>query len=106
MVGLDDVITTLSNEEVAIVIELQPGAQKQEIIGINKWRKRLQVRVKSAPIKGAANAELIDYISTLLKLPKDSVNIDYGSKNRRKRILLSGITQEEVSNILNTIMGN
>ena len=77
----------------------------QGIVGINKWRKRLQGRVKSAPVKGAANAELIDYISTLLEIPKDTVNIDSGTKDRRKRILLSGISQEEVSNILDAKMG-
>ncbi|MAE39069.1 MAG: YggU family protein [Euryarchaeota archaeon] len=107
--GLSDwgeVITTLPNGEIAVAIELQPGAKNQGIVGINKWRKRLQIRVQSAPVKGSANAELIDYISTLLKIPKEAVNIDSGTKDRRKRMLLSGISQEEVSNILDAKMEN
>ena len=101
-----EVITTLPNGEIAVAIELQPSAKNQGIVGINKWRKRLQVRVKSAPVKGAANAELIDYIATLLEIPSESVNINSGTKDRRKRILLSGISQVEVSNILDAKMGN
>lgn len=101
-----EVITTLPNGEIAVAIELQPSAINQGIVGINKWRKRLQVRVKSAPVKGAANTELIDYMSTLLEIPKEAVNIDSGTKDRRKRILLSGISQEEVSNIFDAKMEN
>ena len=107
--GLNDwseVITTLPNGEIAVAIELQPSAINQGIVGINKWRKRLQIRVKSAPVKGAANAELIDYMSTLLEISKEAVNIDSGTKDRRKRILLSGISQEKVSNILDAKMEN
>ena len=42
--------------------------------------------LKSAPVGGKANAELIKFISKLLKIPQDCVAIVQGAKSRKKRI--------------------
>lgn len=96
MVGISDVVTLSSSGEVSIAIELQPSSSSSEILGINEWRQRLQVKVTSPALKGAANQDLIDLMSDFFGLSNSSVQLDSGAKDRRKRILLSDISLEIV----------
>lgn len=106
MMDINDVVTLASSGEVSIVIELQPSSSSTEISGINEWRKRLQVKVTSPALKGAANQDLINLMSDFFGLPNSSVKIDSGAKDRRKRILLSDISLELVREKLDQYLGN
>ncbi|HIB23177.1 MAG: YggU family protein [Methanobacteriota archaeon] len=106
MMDINDVVTLASSGEVSIVIELQPSSSSTEISGINEWRKRLQVKVTSPALKGAANEDLINLMSDFFGLPNSSVKIDSGAKDRRKRILLSDISLELVREKLDQYLGN
>jgi len=106
MMDINDVVTLASSGEVSIVIELQPSSSSTEISGINEWRKRLQVKVTSPALKGAANEDLINLMSDFFGLPNSSVKIDSGAKDRRKRILLSDISLELVREKLNQYLEN
>jgi uncharacterized protein (TIGR00251 family) len=106
MNDINDVVTLASTGAVSIVIELQPSSSSTEISGINEWRKRLQVKVTSPALKGAANQELINLMSDFFGLPNSSVKIDSGAKDRRKRILLSDISLELVREKLDQYLGN
>ncbi len=44
------------------------------------------VSLKSKPYKNSANLELIDVLSSYFNVPKSSVNISYGFRNKRKLI--------------------
>ena len=106
MNGINDVVTLASTGAVSIVIELQPSSSSTEISGINEWRKRLQVKVTSPALKGAANQELINLMSDFFGLPNSSVKLDSGAKDRRKRILISDISLELVREKLNQYLEN
>jgi hypothetical protein len=106
MIDLNEVVTLASTGEVSIVIELQPSSSSTEISGINEWRKRLQVKVTSPPLKGAANQDLINLMSDFFGLPNSSVKLDSGAKDRRKRILLSDISLELVREKLDQYLEN
>jgi uncharacterized protein (TIGR00251 family) len=106
MMDINDVVTLASSGEVSIVIELQPSSSSTEISGINEWRKRLQVKVTSPALKGAANQELINLMSDFFGLPNSSVKLDSGAKDRRKRILLSDISLELVREKLDQYLEN
>jgi len=106
MMDINDVVTLASSGEVSIVIELQPSSSSTEISGINEWRKRLQVKVTSPALKGAANQELINLMSDFFVLPNSSVKLDSGAKDRRKRILLSDISLELVREKLGQYLEN
>lgn len=96
MAGISDVVTPSSSGEVSIAIELQPSSSSSEILGINEWRQRLQVKVTSPALKGAANQALIDLMADFFGLSNSSVKLDSGAKDRRKRILLSDTSLEIV----------
>ena len=106
MMDINDVVALASSGEVSIVIELQPSSSSTEISGFNEWRKRLQVKVTSPALKGAANQDLINLMSDFFGLPNSSVKLDSGAKDRRKRILLSGISLELVREKLDQYLEN
>ena len=106
MVDISDVVTLSSSGDVSIAIELQPSSSCTEILGINEWRQRLQVKVTSPALKGAANQDLIDLMSDFFGLSNSSVKLDSGAKDRRKRILLSDISLEIVVEKLEHYLDN
>lgn len=56
----------------------------------------LKVRVAAPPVDGAANAELLRFLADLLGVSRARVQIVSGATARRKSVLLSGVTVEEV----------
>jgi len=67
-----------------ITVKVKPGSKESSISegadGV------ITVRVKSRPIKGAANQELIKLISYYFKVPVSSVVIKSGQTSRTKTI--------------------
>ena len=53
------------------------------------------VRLAAAPVDGAANAELIDLFSRILKIPKRHITIVSGDKSRSKRVRIAGLDRDE-----------
>ena len=45
---------------VELDIEVQPGAKREGITGLNEWRNRLQVAVRALPQDGEANDAVLD----------------------------------------------
>jgi uncharacterized protein (TIGR00251 family) len=54
------------------------------------------IRLAAAPVDGAANAELIAFLSDLLDIPKRNIAIVSGEKGRQKRVRIDGMTAEAV----------
>jgi hypothetical protein len=46
----------------------------------------LVARLRSQPVEGKANAELIEILSDLLGIPKSHIQIESGQSSRQKRI--------------------
>ena len=55
----------------------------------------------SAPEKGNANSELIEYLSKIMGVPKSSVVIEKGQSSRRKLVSISGVTKAEFNRVIN-----
>ena len=52
------------------------------------------IRLNAPPVEGAANAELIDVLSTLLEVPKRNITIVAGERSRTKRVQVTGVDAE------------
>jgi uncharacterized protein (TIGR00251 family) len=63
-------------------VYVQPGAKKSEISG--KHAGRLKIRLKSLPIDGKANQELVQFMIKFLKVRKQDIQIIRGEKSRLK----------------------
>lgn len=75
-------------------VHIQPRASKTGIAGLHG--AALKVRLHSPPMDGAANEELIYFLSRLLGIPKRSVRIVSGKSSRAKVIEANGVSAASV----------
>jgi len=85
---------------VILAISVQPAAKRSGIEGIDVWRGRLQVAVKSVPLKGAANEEVCELISELFGIPRALIEIIAGHRSRQKSVKLSNINLSDIESYL------
>lgn len=80
----------LQDVEGGVIIKIwaQPKSSKQKFDGIHDGR--LKVRLKSPPVDGKANKELIKLFSKKLSVPQSLIEISTGQSGRRKDILIQG----------------
>ena len=57
----------------------------------------LRVRVRSAPVDGKANRELVETLADVLGVAKSAVRFLGGESSRNKRFLVRGTTAERVT---------
>ena len=55
----------------------------------------LKVRIKSAPVDGKANRELVEVLAKFFGVPKSSVEFKGGETSKTKRLLLRGLSAAE-----------
>ena len=56
----------------------------------------LKVRIRSAPVDGKANKELVEVLADAFGIPKSAVTIKGGETSRLKRIVLRGVRKDQV----------
>jgi len=87
------------DDGVILRLHIQPKAAKTEIAGIHG--DRLKIRLKAPPVDGKANAELIRFLSDVLKIPKTRITITHGESGRQKTVLVEGMSVRDVERALN-----
>ena len=96
MTSFGDAITE-SGTGVILSIEVSPASGREEFIsGYDPWRKGLRCSVKSPPVQGRANREVIESLGRILGVPSASVQVVSGATRSRKRVKIEGITKKEV----------
>jgi hypothetical protein len=75
---------TLGEGFVTIEIVARPGASRQRVVRLDP--RGLVIALNSAPDKGKANDELIDFLARLLKLARGTIEIVRGQTSRRKTL--------------------
>lgn len=89
---------TATADGVLLSIRVIPRAGQSAIAGTRD--DALLVRLKAAPVDGAANAELIELIAAACAVPKRSVTIAAGVRSRRKRVSIAGLSPTQATAIL------
>src|SRR4051794_13505368 len=79
----------------AITVKVQPRARKTEVAGVLA-DGTIKIKVAAAPVDGAANTALIEFLAQILKLPKSQIDIIAGETSEHKLISLIGISPEAV----------
>ena len=83
---------------ITIAVRVIPRASRSAVVGTRG--DALLVRIKAAPVDGAANEELIETIARALDVPRRSVTIVSGARGRLKRVQVSGIDAASASSRL------
>jgi uncharacterized protein len=88
---------TESGTGVIIAIEVSPSSGREAFFtGYDPWRKRIRCSVRSPPVQGRANREVIESVAGALRIPAASVQIIAGATQSRKRVRVEGISKGEV----------
>lgn len=77
-------------------VRLTPRAGEDRVDGASEDGV-LHVRVKAAPVDGAANAALLRLLAQALQVPRTSVAIERGTTGRRKRVAAATIDAAQLT---------
>ena len=83
---------------IEFTVRVIPRSSRSEIVG--EFDGAVKVRLSSPPVDGAANAELIRLISKKLGISKSSVEIISGETSKTKRLLISGVAEQKLRDLL------
>jgi uncharacterized protein (TIGR00251 family) len=84
---------TESPDCVIVSVRAAPRSSKAGIEGL--WGDdAIKIRIKSAPVDGKANKELIEVLADEFDLAKSQVIFKSGETSKTKRILLSGVSPD------------
>ena len=78
-----------------IVVRVIPRSSKIAIS--QEDPSSFKVRLTSAPVDGAANAQLLQILSGKLSLPVREIRLISGEKSRMKRVLINGLDLAEIT---------
>lgn len=83
-----------SKDGAVLTVHVQPKASRTECVGIHG--DALKIRVAAPPVDGAANDELVRFLSRILSVQNTAVYIESGAGGRHKRVRVRGVTAERV----------
>ena len=76
----------IKNEKVIINIKAQPNSSKNKIAGLY-GENAVKINIKAPAVEGAANKELIKFLSKSFKVPKSEIDIK-GETSKQKKVVL------------------
>lgn len=79
-------------------VRVVPRSSKSEIVGAHDGA--LKVRLRSPPVDGAANAELIKLLAKSFGVAKSDVEIINGETSKNKRIKIKNLSQSKIREVL------
>jgi uncharacterized protein (TIGR00251 family) len=81
-------------EGVRLEIKVQPRSSRNQVAG--EQDGALKIKLTAPPVDGEANQALIDYLSSLLGVPKRNVKLIKGETSRNKLVEIIGLGRESL----------
>lgn len=88
-----------TEDGVILNVRAAPRSSRAGVDGIIGG-EAVKVRVRSAPVDGKANKELVEVVADAFGLPKSMVEFKSGETSKTKRLLLRGVGAAKVQEIL------
>lgn len=76
-----------------LLVWVQPGAKKHEIIGVREGR--LKIRLAAPAVENKANKALLGYLAKTLKVRQNQFSLESGECSRQKRLRLTADTEPD-----------
>jgi uncharacterized protein len=87
------VSVTESSGSITFPVKVHPRAKKNSITG--EIGGALKLALTAPPVDGAANTACVEFFSKSLKVPRSSVTIASGERNRLKVVRVHGVTAKQ-----------
>lgn len=84
-------------------IKVITGARQNEVCEIMADGS-LKLKIHAKPIEGKANQELIEFLSEILQVSRNEIEIVRGEHSKRKVLKITGISQPELQKRLDDLM--
>jgi len=81
----------------ALTVRVTPRARKSELGGILE-DGTIRIRIQEPPVEGKANRALVAFLSKVLGVRKNRIEIVAGEKGLDKIVAVEAMTAEEVEN--------
>lgn len=91
-------IFTECPDGIVLNVRAQPRSSRPGLDGL--MGDALKVRIKSAPVDGKANKELVATVADEFGLPKSRVSFKSGETSKTKRLLLMGVSAAEFKTLI------
>ncbi len=78
-------------------VRVLPKSSKSEIVG--EIDGALKIKIKSPPVDGAANIELIKVLAKFFDVPKSAVEIIKGQTSKTKQIKICGLAKASLPDL-------
>ena len=82
------------DNKILLSVHAKPGAKKEGVCLIDD--ECIEIAVHAQAQNNKANFALIEYLSDILNLSKNSIQFESGATNRDKQISVTGITSSEI----------
>ncbi|HIH09052.1 MAG TPA: YggU family protein [Candidatus Diapherotrites archaeon] len=90
----------IDSQNAELDLEIIANSREFGIAGFNPWTNALRVKVKAKPLKGEANREILNGLAEIFGRKTEIIR---GEKNRKKRILVKGISWPELKKLIQAI---
>lgn len=84
-----------------IKVRVIPNAKRNEVVG--RIGSILRVKIGAPAVEGRANEELCEFLAEFFEVKTRMVFLRKGERGREKTIEISGRSEEELDEILDTI---
>ena len=84
----------MKEERATFVVHVKPNASQNKVVRFKDGV--LHLRIAAPQVKGKANQELIKFLSDILEISKNNLTIEKGMTNKRKVIVIDGLSQNQV----------
>jgi len=96
---------TASSLGTIIAIEVTTGSKTDMFpSGYNPWRKAVSCHISAQPVDGKANIAIIGLVASVLNVSRNDVSIVTGATSSQKKILVRGVSVDEITSRLGTIV--
>ena len=102
--GLISCLSSALDGSVIMDVEVQPSASVQGITGINGWRNRISVSVRAAARQGKVNQATLHVLARALEVDQSHFSITAGHRSRLKSVRIEGMSVEEITRVLHTLL--
>ena len=87
------------DDKIILLVHAKPGSKKEGICLIDD--ECIEIAVHAQAQNNKANFAIIEYLSDILNVSKNSIQFETGATNRDKQISVTGMTASEILEKLN-----